>query len=404
MAEPLASNPQSSRPPTNGPGTDGAGEHPYMKLVRDEPWPASPQAPADDTDVDDDAAPPHPPGEQVLPEPGFTASRSWTIGIERLGARHAADPMPAKVLHGAGMSVDALRAELSRLAAENEALRAEVHHLRRRDETVNYTMNRIDEELRLAAKLQRDFMPRSLPVLGRVRFHALFRPAGYVSGDLYDVTRLDEHHVGFYMADAVGHGMPAALLTMFMRQALQTREVSRNWYRLLRPSESLERLNAVMVEQELSDTTFATAVCGLINAETGSLLVSSAGHPRPVLIPAAGPPTELETDGSLLGVFQDEKYTDVSLTLQPGDRLVVFSDGVEVAFPRSDAGRDEGELSYDATRWLDELLTRRSESAEAMLLGLSEAMDRQAGSLSPADDLTVILVEMLGAPPEPPST
>ena len=76
------------------------------------------------------------------------------------------------------------------------------------------------------------FFPSSCRNSG-VRFHTLFRPAGYVSGDLYDIMRLDETHVGFYMADAVGHGMPAALLTMFIKNALVTKQIGPEGYRLL---------------------------------------------------------------------------------------------------------------------------------------------------------------------------
>lgn len=339
-----------------------------MRLVRDEDGEVegiAVQGPVDLSDVE--------------PEVGFVAGVG--AGLTAAG--------------GAGArTTGELLAQVEELSAENAMLRAEVHHLRRRDDTVNYTMNRIDEELRLAAKLQRDFMPKQLPAVGRVRFHSLFRPAGYVSGDLYDVTRLDERHVGFYMADAVGHGMPAALLTMFMRQALQTREVTKNAYRLLRPSETLEKLNAAMVEQELSQATFATAVCGMIHSETGAVMVATAGHPRPLLLPASGPPSELETDGSLLGIFPDEKFTDVSVVLNPGDRLVLYTDGVEVAFPRNTAD-DDGQTHFDADRWREVLMSLRGESAEAMLLGLSSAIDQQSGSLSPGDDLTLILVEML---------
>src|SRR5947207_11229487 len=101
-------------------------------------------------------------------------------------------------------------------------------------------MHRLDEELRLAARVQQDFLPKSLPSVGDVRFQYLFRPAGHVSGDLYDVMRLDETHVGFYMADAVGHGMPAALLTMFLKQALTTKEIFPGGYRLLPPNHHAE--------------------------------------------------------------------------------------------------------------------------------------------------------------------
>ena len=324
--------------------------------------------------------------DAVAPTPGFGSAGPGVIAGRR----------------GEGKQLAAIRTgdlaevakQIEELTAENAMLRAEVHHLRRRDDTVRYTMTRIDEELRLAAKLQRDFMPRDLPALGRVRFHSLFRPAGYVSGDLYDVTRLDERHVGFFVADAVGHGMPAALLTMFMRQALQTKEISKSSYRLLRPGETLSRLNAVMVEQDLSQATFATAVCGVINVETGAMMVASAGHPRALLIPRNGPPRELMTDGSLLGIFPESTFEDVSVVLQPGDRLVLYTDGVEVAFPKTEADGDD-QLHFDGDKWREVLLGMNGESAESMLLGLSAEIDAQVGSLSPGDDLTLILLEMV---------
>ncbi len=115
--------------------------------------------------------------------------------------------------------------QLDSVQKEMDGLREELNLLRRRDETLNFYMHRLDEELRLAARLQQDFLPKSLPNVGRLHFHTLFRPAGYVSGDLYDVMRLDERRIGFYMADAVGHGMPAALLTMFLKHALVTKEL-----------------------------------------------------------------------------------------------------------------------------------------------------------------------------------
>ena len=91
-------------------------------------------------------------------------------------------PLPVKAPLAAAIlgQVEALEGELS-------ALRQEINLLRRRDETLNFYMHRLDEELRLAARLQQDFLPKSLPQIGPVHFHTLFRPAGYVSGDLYDV-------------------------------------------------------------------------------------------------------------------------------------------------------------------------------------------------------------------------
>src|SRR3954462_6644719 len=195
-----------------------------------------------------------------------------------------------------------LEGQLDAVQREVNSLRGELDLLRRRDETLNYYMQRLDEELRLAARLQQDFLPKSLPQLGRVRFHTLFRPAGYVSGDLYDVMRLDERHVGFYMADAVGHGMPAALLTMFIKNALVTKEITQGSYRLLDPAQAIARLNEALVAQNLSYATFATAPYGLINTETLEVSFARGGHPNPVLLHADGTTEDLCADGSLLGI------------------------------------------------------------------------------------------------------
>jgi phosphoserine phosphatase RsbU/P len=279
--------------------------------------------------------------------------------------------------------------QIGTLHAEIEALRAEVHHLRRRDETVKYTMQRIDEELRLAARLQRDFMPRVFPEIGGVKFHALFRPAGYVSGDLYDVFRLDETHVGFYMADAVGHGMPAALLTMFVKHALITKEIKQGSYRLLTPGETLSRLNEQLVAQDLSQATFATAVYGIIDTTTRQLSFASAGHPAPLVFSGDAPSTQLNGSGGLLGIFPNEIFPDITATLQPNDRIIVYTDGVEVAFNSVDNPE-----TFDIDRWRRELENRRSLSTANLLNEFAASIDDQVGSIHPKDDLTVMVIDI----------
>src|SRR5882757_4490893 len=230
-------------------------------------------------------------------------------------------------------------------------LQQEVNLLRRRDETLNFSIARFDEELRLAARLQQDFLPKSLPQVGRVHFHTLFRPAGYVSGDLYDVMRLDERHVGFFICDAVGHGMPAALLTMFIKRALVTKEVFESGYRLLGPGEALNRLNQALVAQTLSQATYATAMYGIVNTETHEVRFAKGGHPAPALLHGDGRLEFPDATGALLGIFPDEQFAVTTLQLAPGDRLFVYSDGIEVGFCGDDIG--------DTQRWQEELHRRR---------------------------------------------
>src|SRR3954447_975648 len=215
------------------------------------------------------------------------------------------------------------------LQTEITSLQDEVNLLRRRDETLNFYMNRVDEEMRLAARLQQDFLPKNFPQLGKVRFHSLFRPAGYVSGDLYDIMRLDERRVGFYMADAVGHGMPAALLTMFVKQALVTKEITPGGYRLLDPAEALGRLNVALLEQGLSHSNFCTAVYGILDVETLEVRLARAGPPAPLLLRADETVEPVGPDGALLGIFPEETFASGSARLAPGDRLVVYTDGVD---------------------------------------------------------------------------
>ncbi len=273
------------------------------------------------------------------------------------------------------------------LQAEIDELKDEINVLRRRDETLNFYMHRLDEELRLAARLQQDFLPKTLPQIGAVHFHTLFRPAGYVSGDLYDVMRLDESHVGFYMADAVGHGVPAALLTMFIKNALVTKHIDPTGYRLLTPVEAMTRLNDLLIQQNLSASTFATAIYGLINVRTHTLSFARGGHPHPILLGSDGTTRELVADGGLLGVFPGETYSPATVQLSPGDRLIVYSDGLEVAF--SDSPED-----INPQRWREELDLRRGMTPADMVTDLSARLDRENGSLMPKDDLTMIVIEI----------
>jgi serine phosphatase RsbU (regulator of sigma subunit) len=280
---------------------------------------------------------------------------------------------------------DAL-AQMQSLQSELDSLRREINFLNRRDETLHFHMHRLDEELRLAARLQQDFLPKNLPQLGPVHFHTLYRPAGYVSGDLYDVSRLDEAHVGFYIADAVGHGMPAALLTMFIKHALVTKQILPEGYRLLAPGEALSLLNTALVEQNLAHATFATALYGTININTLICRFAGAGHPPPLILRKDGSILNIHGDGPLLGIFAGEKFTDAQVQLLPGDRLFVYTDGIEVAFC--------GDMAANNQQWRTEIQRRANLPTDQILRELSESLDHENGSLSPHDDISIIVAEV----------
>lgn len=190
-------------------------------------------------------------------------------------------------------------------------------------------VDNLSEQLRMAGLIQRDFLPVQPPNSDKIQWGTTFLPAERVSGDIYDIVRVDERHIGFYVADVVGHGIPAALLTIFIKQALVMRQTIGNDYHIFPPAEVMSNLNHHMTEQKLSGYLFATCCYCLLNTETLQLTWARAGHPYPILIKADQQPQQLETRGSLLGIFEQAEYVQQTIQLQRGDKLLLYSDGAE---------------------------------------------------------------------------
>ena len=282
-----------------------------------------------------------------------------------------------------------LRLLLATLLCQGQMLRqikADLHIMRRHQTGLLTQIGQLDEELRLAARIQRQFLPNTLPQIGDVRCDVLFRPAGYVSGDIYDVQRLDEKHIGFYVADAVGHGVPAALLTMFIKQALRGRESVPGSYRILPPNEAMARLNTDLICRQSSSTQFVTVCYGTLNVATRELQLARGGHPPPFLLSRSGEIRPLEPEGPLLGVFEDEPFELMRMTLDPGDRLLIYSDGFELAFGE--------ETLVSEGRHIEALHAMRQGSLEQALCTLQKTLDAQSGSLHQRDDMTALMVDI----------
>lgn len=241
------------------------------------------------------------------------------------------------------------------------------------------------EEMQLAAMVQREFLPRTLPSLHGFEFGVLWRPAHYVSGDIYDVTRLDENHVGVFVADAVGHGVPAALMTMVIQRTLPMKEVRDRSYRIVPPGEALRVLNEEMIKRQGETTRFATAAYAVINCRTREVTVAAAGHPVPYHVKAGGGLRAVETAGGLLGVFEGEEFEEVTFTLGRGDSLLLYSDGFENAFPSAERTRIPTKKYLHEFEELAECAT-----PEAMIERIGRRVDEQPGSLHQQDDLTFI--------------
>ncbi len=255
-------------------------------------------------------------------------------------------------------------------------------------------IGRLHDELLLASRVQREFLPKSLPSTEEFEAAVIFRPAGFVSGDIYDISRLDEDHLGFFLADAMGHGVPAALMTLFISANIPQKEITGDTYRLVPPAEAMERLNRDLCASRAGPTRFATAVCGIIDIRTGDVSVACAGHPPPLRI---GPGGMIVTraSGTLLGVVEGVKYEQDTFRLDEGEVLLVHSDGVELALPGSKTASLK-ELAAGPA-YLRRLAAIRDEVHRqpigTALEMLADDIDNQSGSLHQHDDVTILAFE-----------
>ncbi|QOI99015.1 MAG: serine/threonine-protein phosphatase [Phycisphaeraceae bacterium] len=318
----------------------------------------------------------------VLPDPDEHRDRLEPLGV----ITHHADAPPAVIaasLHALALRqpvIADLQGELRLSHAAQGGLCGE--------------MSRLHDEMNLAASVQRQFIPRRLPRTDAAEFAALYRPAGYVSGDVFDVRPCGDRAWSFFIADVVGHGVPAALLTMIVMRALHTTDHAD------RPDLVLARLNRELCDQPDGPQRFATAVYGIFDEPTRRLTLAGAGHPHPLLLSPGAPPRPIDTPGPLLGVFEDTDFPSETLTLEPGQALVLYTDGFELAFP--DPADSVHTLKPNATylEHLAQLLLEqdgRSASLADAVRALDRKLDGQSGSLHRLDDVTALVLASLPA-------
>ncbi len=309
-------------------------------------------------------------------------------------------PEPGGVFEHAGVMVNDRAANGALLCArlhgmlhrqrEVNQLRHEIVVARLSHGGLGEEVAKMHEELQLAVQAQRELLPGELPSLHGVTVAAMWRPAQYVSGDIYDVTRLDDDHLGLFLADAVGHGVSAALMTMVILQSLTTRVIEGDTWRILQPSAVLAGLNAKLIGRTVQPSRFATAVYAVINCRTRHMTLATAGHPPPFLVHRDGSLEALETSGGLLGIFADQPFDERHVSLAEGDSLMLYTDGFEQAFPTE----QEPQRRRAPTRVYREELLRLGRAGDPlrMIEEIAQRLDIQSGSLHQVDDLTLLCV------------
>ncbi len=250
---------------------------------------------------------------------------------------------------------------------------------------------RIGAELSLANTIQGAMLPHIFPAFpDRPDFdiYAGMDPAKQVGGDFYDYFLIDDDHLCMVIADVSGKGVPAALFMMASKIILQSVAMLGR-----APAEILAKTNEAICSNNEAEM-FVTVWLGILELSTGKLTAANAGHEYPMLKRPGGP-YELYRDkhGFVIGGLNGAVYREYELTLEPGTKLFVYTDGL----PEASNGKNE---FFGIERTLSALNARPEAGPEEVLANIRKAVDDFRGDAEPFDDLTMLCLEYKGGAPK----
>ena len=255
-------------------------------------------------------------------------------------------------------------------AIDKERLR-KVEDLRRQTE----------QELHLARRIQKTFLPETLPQIPGYDLAVEWKTARQVGGDFYDVIQLDDQRYGLLIADVSDKGLPASLYMTVARTLL--RAVARDFNS---PAETLIRVNQLL-QLDSSQSFFVTLFYMILDIETGQLLYSIAGHTPPIYLqPRQNKAKSLNRGGIALGIMEPIQLKDDSLKLEKGEAVFLYTDGVSET-------RNSQNEEYGARR-LEDLLRDAGQNSAQSLIGLvTKDLQEYSGFSTLEDDCTMLVLK-----------
>ena len=255
---------------------------------------------------------------------------------------------------------------------------------------------RMKRDLEAAARVQHAFLPRILPDPGQVVFEWRYHPCDELAGDSLNVFWLNRQHIGLYVLDVCGHGVPAALLSMAVSRSLSPRadvsslvleiDSDSGEIGVVSPAQVLGRLNALYLAEE-SGGLYFTIVYGVLNTETSELRYASAGHPGPVLIGTDGAVETLDSTGVPVSILAGASFGEVRVSLRDVERMFMFSDGLYEE-------RDEHSEIYGLDRLTGALAARRERKLGEAIDEVIQDVVRWHGRHQLSDDSAILALEM----------
>ncbi len=242
---------------------------------------------------------------------------------------------------------------------------------------------RMDRELEMARRVQSSLIPDQTPILPGWEFSASWQPAHEVAGDYYDFAPCAEAKTGLVIADVTDKGMPAALFMALTRSAIRANVCS-----AASPADGIAGANRLICAESTRGL-FVTLFFGLLNPDSGEVAYVNAGHNPPLLYQADKDEiTLLKATGMPLGIDAAAVFNQRSVVMQPGDFLVLYTDGITEAF-------DEHGAEFGMDRMQRVVYDLRNAPVAEMQARLLQTVNDFIDSTAPSDDITIMIVKRL---------
>ena len=275
-------------------------------------------------------------------------------------------------------------------------VQSDVTARREAEQALRRSKEALEQDVRLAARIQQTLLPPPDMQMRGFRLAHAFRPCTDLAGDAVGIVSLPRGQLGLYLLDVSGHGVGAALLSFTLNHLLSPSlegallvEETEAGPDIVRPSRVAERLN----RQFPMDRTrqYFTLVYGTLDESSGQFRYVMAGHPLPVLLAKDAPPAPINGSGLPIGMIENARFEDETVTLQTGDRLYFYTDGVTEALNAAEQEFGYAGLVEEIDRYRDRPLR------EGLDLIADRVRDWSGGQLR--DDVSLLAVERIAEAP-----
>jgi len=243
-------------------------------------------------------------------------------------------------------------------------------------------LTRMQEEMRMAERIQMNLLPDEPPAIEGYDIAGVSLPAKNVGGDYYDFIRADENHCAFCIGDVSGKGMPAALLMANLQAAV------RGQTSLKASVEDCLKLSNNLLFQCTEENKFATFFYSVLDTRNHEICFCNAGHNPPLIFSESKKPVPLKTGGVVLGFMENFSYEKDFISFNPGELLLLYSDGI------TEAMNAEGE-EFGEDRLKDVIMNNRNDSAEELVDKIIRTAKYHEGDQPQMDDMTALIVKRM---------